>query len=113
MQEERRRTNRERSIFEVLKVFSEDEEMKIAELSWILNCRKHKKDPFFELFNEKITIHLLYYKKKAEKFFSAFLFHTTLKSICSKVEYYEPNQAFNGKESQSCPSHTLEPLFKL
>lgn len=56
---------------------------------------------------------MCYNKKKAEKNFLCFLFYTTLKSVCSKVEYDEPNQAFNGKESKPCPSHTLEPLFKL
>jgi len=56
---------------------------------------------------------MCYNKKKAEKIFLCFLFYTTLKSVCSKVEYDEPNQAFNGKESKPCPSHTLEPLFKL
>ncbi len=38
-------------------------------------------------------------KKKAEKFSLLFLLYTTLKTICSNVEYDEPNQAFNGKES--------------
>ncbi|MCS4302696.1 hypothetical protein M2372_002140 [Chryseobacterium sp. BIGb0232] len=52
-------------------------------------------------------------KRKQRKFFSAFLFYTTLKCVCSKVEDYEPNQAFNGKKSKPCPSHALEPLFKL
>lgn len=79
----------------------------------VLNYEIHKKDPFFELFNEKITIGCLYGKKESREIFLCFLFYTALKSICSKVEYYEPNQAFNGKESQSCPSHTLEPFFKL
>lgn len=68
---------------------------------------------FIIIYKRKKSFNKPYYKKKAEKIFSAFLFHTTLKRICSKVEYYEPNQAFNGKESKPCPSHTLEPLFKL
>lgn len=67
---------------------------------------------FFETLS-KMHLISLNIKKKAEKIFLCFLFYTALKRICSKVKYYEPNQAFNGKESKPCPSHALEPLFKL
>ncbi len=52
--------------------------------------RKDKKQVFFKRLNEKITIQSTLVQKKAEKNFSAFLFYTTLKGVCSKVEYYEP-----------------------
>lgn len=63
--------------------------------------------------NKKIPNQLILQQKESRENFSAFLFHATLEGICSKVEYDEPNQAFNGKERKSSPSYTLEPLFKL
>jgi hypothetical protein len=52
---------------------------------------------FFETLFIKNAINY-FIKKKAEKIFLCFLFYTALKRICSKVKYYEPNQAFNGKK---------------
>jgi len=51
-------------------------------------------------------------KQKAEKF-SQLLFYTALKTVCAKIEYDQPDQAFDGEEGQSGPSHTFKPFFKL